>query len=520
MLDTAIVGGGLCGLALARGLESKGRDYVLFEARDRLGGRVLSVPSATAGTALDLGPTWFWPDIHPRMAHWVAELGLSSFPQHDGGEVLGLKEADGKIESLGSDPVHNGARRVAGGMAALIDAVAAPVPPERIKAGHVLARLEDRGDHVALHFQAGDATTVVEARRVVLAIPPRVVEERIAFEPPLGEDARAALQETPTWMAGEAKAVVAYPKAFWREAGKSGNGFARHEQAALGELFDACGAEPDQAALGGFVALSPQNRAAFKDGMPMLVQSQLVQFFGNEAETGEFHYQDWAAEPHTCATLDLERPDQHPEYANPRLTRPYWAGKLLFGSSETARYGGGYLEGALEAAHRLQEQLPALPAESNREPVERFSAWVATQRAGALDRYQKHLNHNLASQQRDQLTQRSLLETVEGLYREALVELDGLALDSRDVAVVNGRSDLTPPLLTPFMGFNEALIEAAVKFNQASCALSNFPVEHSPDAAYVQTIRRDLNAAWREFALAVNDRLLPATPPNLRLVDA
>ena len=36
-LDTVIVGGGLCGLALADGLHKNGLSFALFEARDRLG---------------------------------------------------------------------------------------------------------------------------------------------------------------------------------------------------------------------------------------------------------------------------------------------------------------------------------------------------------------------------------------------------------------------------------------------------------------------------------------------------
>lgn len=520
MLDTAIVGGGLCGLALAHALESQGRAYVLFEARARLGGRIFSASSATAGMALDLGPTWFWPDIHPRIARLVAELGLPSFPQHDSGDVLGLRESEGKIESLGGQPVHNGAQRLAGGMTALVEALAARLPAQRRRLEQALIAVEDRGDHVALHFRHGDAMTVVEARRVVLAVPPRVLEEQVRFDPAPDAELREALRATPTWMAGEAKALVGYARPFWRDAGLSGNGFARHEQAALGEFFDACDADAGKAALGGFVALSAEHRESFKVGMPMLIRSQLAQFFGAEAEEGELHYQDWAAEPYTCGQLDRERPDEHPEYANPRLSRPYWDGRLLFGSSETARYGGGYLEGALEAAIRLQGQLPALPTEANRERMEGFGAWVGAQRTSAFERYQKSLHRNLSAQFRDQLTQRSLLETVEGIYREALAQLDELPLDTGGVAVVNGRSDLTPPLLAPFMGFNEALLDEALKFNRSSCALSNFPQEHKPEAEYVQAIRRDLAAAWREFALAVNDRVLPATTaPTLRLVD-
>ena len=37
MLDVAIVGSGLCGLALAESLQAQGVDYAMFEARQRAG---------------------------------------------------------------------------------------------------------------------------------------------------------------------------------------------------------------------------------------------------------------------------------------------------------------------------------------------------------------------------------------------------------------------------------------------------------------------------------------------------
>jgi len=37
MLDGAVVGGGVCGLALARRLSERGLDYGVFEARPRVG---------------------------------------------------------------------------------------------------------------------------------------------------------------------------------------------------------------------------------------------------------------------------------------------------------------------------------------------------------------------------------------------------------------------------------------------------------------------------------------------------
>ncbi|MBX9793012.1 MAG: NAD(P)/FAD-dependent oxidoreductase, partial [Burkholderiaceae bacterium] len=138
MLDVAIIGGGLCGLALAHSLQARGCDWRLFEARERLGGRVLTA-QAGDGTPIDLGATWFWPSSQPAITRLVADLGLQSFEQIDDGRVLHLSDpnraaqtvalTDGLIPS--DDPsapatpgaVHGGARRVAGGTGAVIDAL-------------------------------------------------------------------------------------------------------------------------------------------------------------------------------------------------------------------------------------------------------------------------------------------------------------------------------------------------------------------------------------------------------------
>lgn len=375
MVEIALIGGGLCGLALAHSLQARGADWRLFEARERLGGRVLTEHAAD-GTPIDLGATWFWPATQPAITRLVADLGLACFAQADDGRVLHLSDPNRAPHSVAlteqlqptadttwpatPGAVHGGARRVAGGMGAVIDALARPLPRERVRPGHRLEALVDHGDFIELRLRHGEASYSVNARRVVLALPPRVVQAQIRFSPALPPELVDALQATPTWMATAAKAGYAYGQAFWRDAGHSGNAWVTHAQAMLAEVFDACGAESG-AALAGFSALDAAQRGSFERGREMLLESQITQLFGPAAINPQLFWHDWATEPETCSPLDIaeEGVSGHPAHGDPTLARPLWDERLYLGGSETARQSAGYLEGALGAAARLRGQLLA-----------------------------------------------------------------------------------------------------------------------------------------------------------------
>jgi monoamine oxidase len=525
VFDVAIVGAGLCGLALARQLSARGLDVQVFEARERLGGRVLTAHCQATGQALDLGPTWFWLDTEPRITTLLSELGLASTPQHDPGDALWLtdpnREPERRVEPGG---VHAGARRIEGGAVRLVEALAAALPDGCVHTGVALQALRDRGAFIELVPTTGHP---LRARQVVLALPPRLVHEKLQFDPPLPAAVWEALAATPTWMAAQAKSVTTFAQPFWRAAGHSGNAFVRHAQAVLGEVFDA--SEGDAGALGGFVALNAAQRENFKRGLPLLIDSQLAQLFGPEAQDGHPFRQDWAEEPWTCSATDRANPPEPPQ-ADPVLRQPLWAGRVFLGGSETAAHGAGHMEGALEAADRIAHALArptvsansaparatlhlARPADGTRaEAIGAFAASVLALRERAPERYRLHLTRLLSSQQSELLTQRALLAAADQVYSETLARLDELlpALDATNAEVSSGRHALTTTLLSPFEGWNKGLLDAALSFNGTSCALSNFPLEHQPDAETLRAITLDLAAAWREFAFELNTRLLVA----------
>ncbi|MDO8252643.1 MAG: FAD-dependent oxidoreductase [Rhodoferax sp.] len=525
VFDVAIVGAGLCGLALARLLAARGLDVQVIEARERLGGRVRTEHCEATGQALDLGPTWFWLDTEPRITALLTELGLVSQPQHDPGDALWLtdpnREPERRVEPGG---VHVGARRIEGGAGRLVEALAAALPDGCVRTGIALRALRDRGAFIELLLTTGHP---LRARQVVLALPPRLVHEKLQFDPPLPAAVWEALAATPTWMAAQAKSVTTFAQPFWRTASHSGNAFVRHAQAVLGEVFDASVGEAG--ALGGFVALNAAQRENFKRGLPLLIDSQLAQLYGPEAQDGHPFLQDWAEEPWTCSATDRANPPEPPQ-ADPLLRQPLWAGRVFLGGSETAAHGAGHMEGALESADRIAHAVCRPNAKVRSAQVQAalhlaraadgtraqafgtFSASVLALRGRAPERYRLHLTRLLSSQQSELLTQRALLATADQVYSESLAHVDHLLpeLDAASAEVANGRHALTAALLAPFEGWNKGLLDAALSFNSTSCALSNFPQEHQPDGEMLRAITLDLAAAWREFALELNTRLLVA----------
>lgn len=83
-----IIGAGLSGLYAAWRLHHAGHNVRVFEARERIGGRILTVPSEGFGGAFDLGPTWFWPDHQRRLPELLDELEIDSFEQQIQGGMI------------------------------------------------------------------------------------------------------------------------------------------------------------------------------------------------------------------------------------------------------------------------------------------------------------------------------------------------------------------------------------------------------------------------------------------------
>jgi monoamine oxidase len=84
--DVVVIGAGLAGLAAARELKKLGREVVVLEARDRVGGRTLNEPIGD-GKIVEIGAQWVGP-TQDRVLAMIAELGLEPCPTYAEGRNI------------------------------------------------------------------------------------------------------------------------------------------------------------------------------------------------------------------------------------------------------------------------------------------------------------------------------------------------------------------------------------------------------------------------------------------------
>ncbi|MEN1935163.1 NAD(P)/FAD-dependent oxidoreductase [Paenibacillus sp. 102] len=350
-----IVGAGLSGLRAASLLTEKGIKCRVIEARDRIGGRVLSTsdPNRPDLGKFDLGPTWFWPQYESHIANLVKELNLETFEQYKKGEILlerfQIKPPERCVLKENSDEKWV---RLTGGVQSLIDALAETIPSE-------IVDLETRVKKIQLN-EAGDITVEAElsdgkrkkihADAVILALPPRLVAHHIEFSPFLPKNLISDIVKKPTWMAGQAKVVAVYDRPFWRELGLSG-----YVLSAVGPLEEIYDASPNKGsgALFGFFGMPPEARKKMgQDKILKLVIDQLIKLFGSEAKNVKaILYKDWSSDAETAVEEDFSPLKNYQSYGQPPVGG-VWEKKIIFAGTETNSQYSGHLEGALQSAEQ------------------------------------------------------------------------------------------------------------------------------------------------------------------------
>lgn len=357
---SVIVGAGLAGLTAARLLKRAGVDVTIVEARDRLGGRILTVDDSglPSKDGFDLGPSWYWPQMQPTIGALVDELGLPAFGQHSSGDVIVermSREAAQRYRPLAQEQQSF---RLVGGTASLVDALARNLSRGQVFLSTRVTKmaLMDDGVDLTLERAEGEPDRLA-AKHVVAALPPRLLEATVTFTPSHEAGTVRRWRNTPTWMAPHAKFLALYERPFWRDIGLSGT--AQSMVGPMVEIHDATTAS-GRAALFGFLGVGAEQRAAL--GVATLTRACLDQFsriFGSEAQTPRATlFKDWSADPLTATADDRDAGGHLIPGDSSWVTGP-WKERLTLAGSETSPSEPGYLAGAVVAAHLAVAELLA-----------------------------------------------------------------------------------------------------------------------------------------------------------------
>lgn len=345
-----IVGAGLSGLSAAWHCQKLGLEFSLIEARDRLGGRALTHYSEQG--AFDLGPSWVWRG-QPHVARLLETFSLATEEQFCEGDLL-HQTPDGAIHRNSLMKPMQHAQRIAGGVGALVSALAQDLPAGSLYLNTALDSLQCTQEGVRATLHTAEGRQYLAAQCVAFAAPPRLLNT-INCEPGLAADLKLYLDQTPTWMAAQAKFFAVYEKPFWREQGLSGDAFS--SSGVLAEVHDASSdvavssSRPaGGAALFGFVRLPAKERRDI--GERALTQKsleQLAMLFGPQAENPlDVLWQDWSEQSYTASPEDRLPLLAHPQYRSPPHNGEVWAERLHLIAAETLAPNGGLIEGALQ----------------------------------------------------------------------------------------------------------------------------------------------------------------------------
>ena len=335
--EVVIIGAGVAGLAIARGLHNADKSFHLFEARERSGGRALSTP--VQGGVADLGPTWFWRN-ESRVNSLVAEFGLATHDQFTDGDTMVL--FNNELSRFDGFTLPH-AFRFSKGSQSLTNALEQTIPTDSITFNTPVSGIEKKQDHVLIHTSSGSVT----ASTVVIAMPPSLAISRGMIDPgSLATSVADAATHIPVWMGGITKTVAVYKSAFWRDQGLSG--VMRAPGSLFGEVHDMSGPDGSPAMLFGFGqtlnGVVPDETAFVK---------QLSTAFGVDAENPiEVISHNWLAEEFTTPASG-NNSQRYDLFGSSLLRTPSWDGQLHWASAESGAVAPGHIEGALQAAERV-----------------------------------------------------------------------------------------------------------------------------------------------------------------------
>lgn len=335
--EVLIIGAGLAGLSLHYYLHRAGIQVYTVEARDRIGGRILTDYDKDHAP-IELGATWFG-EQHKSLKSLIEELGIEIFDQTYGDRAIyePISTSPPQLVQLPSN--DNPSYRVVGGTSRITEELKSHIPNEEIILSEPITQIISSNNYL----QVQGAHRCFKAKMVVSTLPPNLFKQQIPVSPSLPSNFLDLMATTHTWMSTSIKIGLKYPQPFWREKHLSGTVFSN--VGPVSELYDHSDSGDKRFALKGF--LNNVYHVVSREERKEIVIKQLSKYYGSSiTEDLEYIDKDWSKEIYTHVPyLNHVLPHQyngHELYQNSYLDQ-----KLFFGGTETSTRFPGYMEGAV-----------------------------------------------------------------------------------------------------------------------------------------------------------------------------
>lgn len=344
-----IIGAGLTGLTLAYLLKQQGIEATIFEARDRIGGRIHTLYKEN-GPSIEMGATWLGKK-HVHLVRMLEDLGIEIKEQYIGSQAV--YELDSmsppQLVSLPNNPQPS--FRIVGGSGNLIQTLAQSLEQDQIRLSTRVESVQWDGLNYTIKTNQGEWKSDL----LVSTLPPYLLVKSINFEPALSSEFVAIAKQTHTWMGESIKVALQYPNPFWREPQSSGTIVSN--VGPVQEMYDH--SDEDGFALKGF--MNGAYFATTKEKRLELILNQLRKYYGNQVDQ-YLSYEEtvWRKEPFSFQ--EYEGPIiPHQNNGKPVLRSILNDNTFWIAGSETAPHFPGYMDGAVESAQlttkSIQNQL-------------------------------------------------------------------------------------------------------------------------------------------------------------------
>ncbi len=345
--DITIIGGGLAGLTLAHLLKEKNVSVNILEARTRLGGRIYTKDN-TPNAPQEMGATWLGKK-HEALASLLKSLELGVFVQTLSDTAIYEPISTSPPQLVSLPPNNDPSYRIQGGSSRLINTLADSLDKKNVYTSQVVKSISKEEDIVSVKTDSHEFKSTF----VVSTLPPFLLIKTIEIAPVLPDTILNIARQTHTWMGESIKVGLNYKEPFWRAKNISGTIFSN--VGPIPEMYDHSNYEDNSFGLKGF--FNGNYFSVSREERLELVMKQLEKYFGPQARNF-ISYEEtvWRNEAFTFVPYE-SHVLPHQNNGHPVYQQVYLDGKLFVAGSETSTNFPGYMEGAVQSAAFVYDQL-------------------------------------------------------------------------------------------------------------------------------------------------------------------